>query len=105
MSFWDDGRSAEYQRQQLNLMRKHQGLPPIPPPPYADDIVTWSFRIAVRFCICFYLVFGIIGVFVNAVLGLVCAVAAFAWLSHRRGIRLRQRRIDQLEAWERAGCP
>lgn len=24
---------AEYQRQQLNLLRAHQGLPPIPPPP------------------------------------------------------------------------
>ncbi len=41
---------TEYQRQELNLLRRHQGLPPIPPPQPSprrrltpDRLIVWFF--------------------------------------------------------------
>lgn len=105
MSFWDDGQGAEYQRQQLNLMRRHQGLEPIPPPPYPENIMIWSFRMALRFMISFYGVFFAVAVFVHPFAGVAAGLACFLWLTRRRRESLRRQRARQLEAWRRAGCP
>lgn len=107
--------SAEFERQQLNLMRRHQGLLPIPPPPYVEDQVSWIFTRTM------FVLKGFVVMFIGQ-------MAAISWTSqetadslmwpcfflglavtvrsvqkHRR--RRRAMREDQLRAWDQAGRP
>lgn len=101
---------AEYQRQQLNLLRKHQGLAPIPPNPPDCTFAAWA--LFTMWAVGFGLGVGA-GFWGYELLGdpwgWVVGVAATLWLFGRANEWFRRhvarREAAFYAAWRRAGCP
>lgn len=103
--------NAEYQRQQLNLLRRHQGLPPIPPDRPSHSIAgtllltAWSLgALAGTAAGIFVADFGIDGPYPwgigIAVTWFLCGRASWLFRSYV------ERADDAFyESWRRAGCP
>lgn len=114
--FWVTQDAADYERQQLNILRRHQGLPPIPPQYYepkdgSDFVITvmiLSFWVSVA-------LFAPIFLLPTAVLDFLGPwvwPASFALLilgaaaKADRDEAAYQRRVDAFyKRWEDAGCP
>lgn len=107
---------ADYQRQQLNIIRRHQGLPPIPPGRrYVDFIegwlsLTWHFILTFSLFIGLALWFhpsedhGSLSGWQTALI-LLGPLFFFLYLRGRRQLRLDNEYQATLRRWEEAGRP
>ena len=102
---------AEYQRQQLNLLRRHQRLPPIPPdPPEQGLAILWLYA-----CWTAAVIVGTaVGFRYHASTGAdgpawAIGIGITWWLCIRAsrliGARVQRRETAFYESWRRAGCP
>lgn len=96
---------SEYQRQQLNLMRRHQGLPPIAPAYRGGDWLWEGLMIGVRAFVSIYVVWIGATFLLNSVVAIPIAIAYFVFMTHRRNEKHRRTYRRQLQHWINAGCP
>lgn len=108
---------TDYQRQQLNMIRRHQGLPPIPPPRrYIDFFETWMIW-SWHIFLAWTLFFGIITWFVfnsegdfeptlwQGIFWFGAPLVLLVYLRARRAQRLEAEYQDMIRRWKQAGCP
>jgi hypothetical protein len=103
---------AEYQRQQLNLLRRHQGLAPIPPD-YSGPSYFFTRWIGASILLTAALFVPLFTAPENAeqpvlwhlLASFGMAIGAYAWLSARLNVARQRARERFYRSWERAGCP
>jgi hypothetical protein len=110
-----DGHIADYERQQLNLIRRHQGLSPIPPPRPYEDFVTgifalsWMFGVSIVVTIAVGFALGLNDETQSGLWQVLVTLAAFpvTFLVMAASRAERQEAAYQrlLERWRDAGCP
>lgn len=99
------GWGSEYQRQQLNLLRRHQGMPPIAPAPYPRDFFWEGLVLGMRAFIAIYGVWAPLLIFVGPFVAFPAGIAFFAIMTKRRTAKHACAYRRQLQCWIDAGCP
>jgi len=102
--------NAEYQRQQLNLLRRHQGLPPIPPDPPSHQVANTILVMLAAAGLLAALLLAAVLVDVITIIPALLVGCVTAWLllgvaAEVVGLWIRRSNAAFYERWRRAGCP
>jgi len=102
--------NAEYQRQQLNLLRRHQGLPPIPPDPPPHPVANTILLMLGGAGLFAALLLAatlieVITLVPALVVGCVTGWFLLGVAVEVVGVWVRRRNDAFYERWRRAGCP